>query len=58
MINLEAIDIKDLRLISLIGKHKNLTRVSEVVYISQPAVSHRLKHLEELLKKKNSKKSW
>jgi LysR family transcriptional regulator, transcriptional activator of the cysJI operon len=56
MINLDSIDIKDLKLIHLIGERKNLTRVAELIFISQPAVSHRVKYIEESLKKKVVKK--
>lgn len=56
MINLDLVDINDLKLVYLINEHKNLTRVSELMFITQPAVSHRVKHLEALLKKKIIKK--
>ena len=49
MIKLEDLDFQDIMLIHYVTKFKHLTLAGEKMYMSQPAVSHRLKVIEDKL---------
>ena len=49
MIKIEELSLTDLKLIHLLQKEKNLTRVADMLYLSQPAASQRIKLIKERL---------
>lgn len=47
MIKINALSFQDLQLIYLLGEEKNLTRVAEKMFLSQPAASQRIKIIRD-----------
>ena len=44
------IDLDLYRIFYVVAKHKNMTKASEELFISQPAISQSIKKLENMLK--------
>lgn len=49
MIKIEELSLTDLKLIHLLNEEKNLTRVAEKLFLSQPAASQKIKLIRERL---------